>query len=355
MLLAAASPVRANFISRFMNPVLELDRLNDRLHGRMLDFTYNHGTDRRIWSAALCEKRDLYVYLPPCYDPRQQYPLAIYMHGFGQDEHSFLQFVEVFDKAIACGRLPPIIVAVPDGSIRGRPALLNAGSFYVNSRAGRFEDFVMQDVWTFMHERFPIRPEREAHALLGGSMGGFGAYNLGIKYRQNVAIVAGVLPPLNLRYLDCNGRYFTNFDPYCFGWREELHPKAPIARFYGGLLTIRERRLTDPLFGRSPDALSRIAYENPAEMITTYDLKPGELEMFAGYGGRDEFNIDAQVESFLYLAKCRGLTVTSVCLPNGRHNTETGKKLLPYLFTWMAPRIAPYAPPCLCAPVAVEP
>ena len=94
--------------------------------------------------------------------------------------------------------------------------------------------------------------------------------------------------------------------------------------------------------------------ENPAEMITTYDVKPGELEMFVGYGERDEFNIDAQVESFVYLAKCRGLCVTSVSLPRGHHNVETGKKLVPYMLAWIAPRLAPYAPPCPCAPQTVQ-
>ena len=49
-------------------------RVNRQLHGRVLDYTANHGQDRRIYSPALCQKRDLYVYLPPCYDPCKQYP-----------------------------------------------------------------------------------------------------------------------------------------------------------------------------------------------------------------------------------------------------------------------------------------
>ena len=176
-------------------------------------------------------------------------------------------------------------------------------------------------------------------------MGGFGAFNLGIKYRDRVGVVAGVLPPLNLRYLDCRGRYFAPFDPTCIGWRQELNPFGAIGRFAGGLLVVRERRMIDPLYGRSRDAIGNVARENPTEMLETFDLKPGELEMFVGYAGRDEFNLDAQAESFLYFAKCRGLTVTAVWVPNGRHNTETGKKMIPALTDWLSPRLAPYAPP----------
>ena len=61
-----------------------LRRTNHKLAGEVLDYTKNHGQDNRIWSNALCEKRDLYVYLPPCYDHRKAYPLVIWLHGSGQ-------------------------------------------------------------------------------------------------------------------------------------------------------------------------------------------------------------------------------------------------------------------------------
>src|SRR5262245_992968 len=67
----------------------KLNRVNRRLHGQLLDFTKNHGADRRFWSESLCQKRDLYVYLPPGFDPNQLYPLVIWLHGFAQDEGSF--------------------------------------------------------------------------------------------------------------------------------------------------------------------------------------------------------------------------------------------------------------------------
>src|SRR5207245_7915585 len=65
---------------------VKLDRLNGRIHGQVLDFTHNHGADRRIYSAALDDRRDLYVYLPPGYDPCRRYPVMIALHGIVQDE-----------------------------------------------------------------------------------------------------------------------------------------------------------------------------------------------------------------------------------------------------------------------------
>jgi S-formylglutathione hydrolase FrmB len=321
-----------------------LNRVNRRLHGQLLDFTRNHGADRRLWSEALCGRRDLYVYLPPGFDSSQQYPLVIWLHGFAQDEQSFRDdVVERLDTAMACGKLPPAIVACPDGSINGRPCLKSDGSFYINTRAGRFEDWVMTDVWNFMMENFPIRPEREAHVLAGASMGGGSAYNLGIKYRDRVKIVFGIFPPLNARWLDCHGRYRANFDACCWDWQREIRRWMIVGRFYGVVL-VRVKDIIGPLYDRKDDILSAVIRENPIEMLEAYDVQPGELSMYIAYGGRDEFNIDAQVESFLYVARQRGLCVGVAYDRRGKHNLATALRLMPSVFEWLAPQLAPYSP-----------
>ena len=323
----------------------KLNRVNRKLHGQLLDFTHNHGADRRIWSEALCQKRDLYVYLPPGFDPAKRYPLVIWLHGFAQDETSFRDdVIDRLDAAMACGRLPPAIVAAPDGSLDGHACVRQAGSFFINTpKGGRFEDFIMQDVWNFVMANFPIRPEREAHVIAGASMGGGAAFNLAIKYRDRVKIVFGIFPPLNARWVDCHGHYRGNFDPDCWGWQEQIRPWMVVGRFYG-IVTVRVKHIIGPLYYRGEDVLSHVIEENPAEMIEAYDLKDGELCMYVAYGGRDQFNIDAQVESFLYLARQRGLTVGVGYDPRGRHDMATAIRLMPGLFAWLQPLLAPYCP-----------
>ena len=41
-----------------------------------------------------------------------------------------------------------------------------------------------------------------------------------------------------------------------------------------------------------------MAENNPIEMLDSYEVRPGELAMFVGYGGHDEFNIDAFLEQY---------------------------------------------------------
>jgi S-formylglutathione hydrolase FrmB len=343
-LLVGLAPAAANHLPR----PFELERLNRRLGGQVVDYTRHHRGDHRIWSEALGEKREMYVYLPPHYDPQKRYPLIIWLHGFAQDEHSFLEYaVEPLDRAIVCGKLPPAIVAAPDGSLSGRAGItfLSPGSFFVNSKAGRFEDFLMVDVWNFLHEHYPIRPEREAHVMAGVSMGGGAAFHAAIKHRDRVGVVVGFMPPLNTRWVDCHGRYRSHFDPDCWGWRTDFsNGHEVVGRFYG-VVSIRLKRLFDPLYDRDdPASVAQISEENPVEMLERLDVKPGELSMCVAYGCKDQFNLAAQVESFLYVARERGLCVRVCRDPEGKHDFPTAKRLFPCVLKWLAPLLEPYAP-----------
>jgi S-formylglutathione hydrolase FrmB len=334
---ARAHPLRAYFL---------LDRVNRRLAGHVDDYTHNHGADRRLWSPALGQCRDLYVYTPPGFDPHRRYPLMLWLHGFAQDEYSFLaDVIEPLDRAIAKGRLPPVIIAAPDGSLTGNPCLLTAGSFFLNTPAGAFEDYLMVDVWDFVLGHYPIRPERGAHVVAGVSMGGGAAYNKAFKYSDRFGVVLGVFPPLNVRWQDCHGRWNGPFDPDCWGWRTDYeHGRAVVGRFYG-VVTVRLRNVLYPLYGRHyPDVADEIARENPIEMLDLYQVHDGLLAMYIAYAGRDQFNIGAQVESFLYVARQRGIGVTVGYDPHGRHDLPTALRLMPDALAWLAAQLAPYPP-----------
>ena len=317
-----------------------------RFAGQLLDFTNNHGADRRLFSAALHEKRDLYVYLPPGFDPKKRYPFILFLHGMDQDEKGALENgLPQIDAAMACGQLPPAIIAIPDGSIRGRPALFFSHSAFLNSRAGDFEDYLFDDVYDFVRRSFPLRPEREAHVLAGVSLGGGSAFHHAIGRRHQFGVVVGIFPPLNLRWVGSHGRYFANFDPDSWGWREHYHlGLRPVGKFFGGLVTIPLRRVVHPLYGSGNQVIPQMSRDNPIEMLDAHDLRPGELDMLIAYGGRDQFNIDAQVESFLYRSSERGLTVHVLYDPRGGHNAATAVRFLPGVLEWLAPRLERFHP-----------
>jgi pimeloyl-ACP methyl ester carboxylesterase len=335
LLLLTCAQAEANPLRNL--PVLR--RTSRQLAGQVLDFTHNHGEDNRLWSPSLCAKRDMYVYLPPCYDPKKSYPLVLWLHGIGEDEVSFLKEVIVpLDQAISCGKLPPLIIAAPDGSIHGLACYFTIGSFFVNSKAGAFEDYLMCDVWNFMHENYPIRPERDAHIIAGVSMGGGAAYAKAFKYRERFGIIIGIAPPLNTRWESDRGRYSDDFDPDHWSFRTDFsRGREVVARFTG--IPVRVRQITRPLYGRDPDYLE-VAADNPLELMVGRDIKPGEFSMYIAYGGRDQFNVDAQVESFLYVARQRGIHPHVDYSPEGRHDRETALSFLPSLLDWLEPQLA---------------
>src|SRR5262249_2062740 len=247
-----------------------------RLKGKLVDQTGNHGQDHRIWSRSLHQWRDLYVYLPPGYDPCEKYPIVIYLHPFAFDERSFLRIVPHIDEAIACGKLPPMIIAAPDGSLDGCGCLDRPGSFFLNSNAGPYEDFILQDVWDHMCKHYPIRPERNAHVLAGISMGGFAAFNLGIRHRNAFGIVAGIHAPLNLRWADVDGNPRAKFDPRRWGWRTGFdNPHEVLASLAGGAAKIRMGQVLRPVFGDGDDALLGVAANNALELVISTGLRNG--------------------------------------------------------------------------------
>src|SRR6185436_2619628 len=126
-------------------------------------------------------------------------------------------------------------------------------------------------------------------------------------------------------------------------WRRDMRRWETIARLGVGRWTLID--FVGPGVGVTEEALIEISREHPIEMIDRTCLRNGELSMFVGYGSADEFNLDAQIESFLYLCKFRGLGIAVSFVPDGGHNFETARKIMPDLLAWLAPQIEPYSPP----------
>lgn len=320
----------------------ELKRFNSTLQGQVQDFTRNHGKDHRFYSPALGTKRDMYVYVPPGYDGVKKYPVVVWLHGFSQDEKDTKSLAKKFDEAVVCGQIPPMIIACPDGTFKGKPSANNSGSFYLNGVRGNYEDYLI-DVWNFLQCNFAIRPEREAHVLAGASMGGTSAFNLGFKYREIFGVIVGIMPLLNLRYADCHGNRKAPFDPCCIGWVDKYRPMTMAGRLLI-VIPVRYGKAMRPVFGNRKQVEGRLLSENPVEMLDLYDIQPGEFKMFIAYTARDQFNGDDMAKSFLHFAGLRGIGAEASVNPKGRHNRKTGMSFFDSFAEWLTPVLQPYVP-----------
>jgi S-formylglutathione hydrolase FrmB len=317
-----------------------VDRLNALLAGRLLDFTHNHGQDNRRYSFLLRQPRDLYVYLPPGYSEWQSYPLVLWLHGAFGDEHVFLDQgqLEYLDELIRRGCAPPIIVACPDGTYCGENQLGAEHSLYLNGAGGLVQDHLLREVLPFLTASFSVAAERERHALIGISAGGAGAMNLLLKHPEFFGAAATIAGAVNLRYSNVQGDYLADFDPAAFRWKTAYDPDEVIAQYWGGLISIRADRFIGPVFGGGPEVVPRVMQENPADLLF---LRPPPMEtpILLCYGGRDQFNMDAQGASFAWLAQSQGVAVEVRYDSQGDHTGDYFVRAQRQTWRWLAKRL----------------
>jgi S-formylglutathione hydrolase FrmB len=313
----------------------DLDKLNQSLAGRVEDFTHNHGHDNRISSSILDQKRDLYVYVPPGYDSTVSYPLVLWLHGAFVDEHSFLTSgnVEGLDRMIASGRCPPMIVACPDGTYSGHNWRLSKHSMYVNGEGGAVEDHILQEVIPFLLSHYSINTCRDFHGIVGISAGGGGAMSLALRHRDFFGAAGSTSGLLNLRYDTISGDHFAPFSPETYRWKTTYEPWQVGAKF--GLLHIHARFLVKPIFGHDPGVIERVKSVNPADLLESTDLRPGQLHMYVRYGDQDEINCDGQGASFVWLADQRGVAVDVECVAGAKHSETFFRESTGLMYLWM--------------------
>lgn len=317
-----------------------LDRLNRRLAGHVMDHTKNHGQSAGIPSKILGECRDVYVYLPPGYDPALAYPMVLWVHGAFGDEASFLLNRDLIgiDRMIRDGDYPPVIVVCADATYEGVNRLRAKHSFLVNGQGGRFEDFVLLELIPFLLANYAISLDRQAHAIGGMSAGAFAALSLAMKHPEFFSKVAALSGPINMRYWNTKNRYFAPFRPETYRWAESYRPKMVVGA-YLGFIRLRAAGLIEPVFGPPECLLANVAKSNPADLLFTRPLAPGELEIYVNYCSHDNFNFDAQSESFAWLAEQVGVPVELVRDNLAWHKIPYFRRSERLAFEWLKPRL----------------
>lgn len=124
--------------------------------------------EARFQAKHLGKMSSLYVLLPEGAGP---FPVLYLLHGLSDDHTGWIRRTSVeryMDNV-------PMIVVMPDGH----------RSFYINDgRPGGnpYEDHIIKDVVGFVDETFRTIPQRQARAVAGLSMGGYGSMMLALRH-----------------------------------------------------------------------------------------------------------------------------------------------------------------------------
>jgi S-formylglutathione hydrolase FrmB len=123
------------------------------------------------------------VMLPSSYEAgatgsSKAYPVLYFLHGLGDNEQSLFNsggwgLIEDLRKQHKIGNF---LIVAPEGM----------RSFYINSADGklRYSDFFLGEFIPFIETKYPVRRERQARAVTGLSMGGYGALRLAFAHPE---------------------------------------------------------------------------------------------------------------------------------------------------------------------------
>jgi len=142
--------------------------------------------------------RKVLVYLPPSYrrEPTRRYPVLYLLHGATSTPEEWLSGVyqgmnlqTSLDSLTATAAVPEFIVAMPDAN--------NAlgADWYTNSPVtGNWQDFVVHDLVGHIDRHYRTDAKRSRRALVGHSMGGFGALAIGFEHPTVFSLIYAISP-----------------------------------------------------------------------------------------------------------------------------------------------------------------
>ena len=139
---------------------------------------------------------DMYyeIVLPPSYEsnPDSTYPSIYFLHGFGLDYSWYGSVVSVFEDMMVSGEIRESILIKPDGFV-----IPYLGSMYTNSDYnGQFEDYIVQDLISHIDGSYNTIDNSSYRAIMGHSMGGYGAVKLSIKFPELFQVAASHSGPV---------------------------------------------------------------------------------------------------------------------------------------------------------------
>jgi S-formylglutathione hydrolase FrmB len=143
-------------------------------------------TDATFRSAALGRDMPYRVVMPSSVSAGQKLPVVYLLHGGGGGYRDWTNYSDVAKFAES-----GLILVMPEGG----------SSYYTNSAEhpeDRYEDYIVKDMISEVESRYPAAPGRENRAIVGVSMGGYGAVKIVLKHPELFAFAGGISPAVDV-------------------------------------------------------------------------------------------------------------------------------------------------------------
>ena len=223
----------------------------------------------RYTSTALRRRASFFVYLPPGYvaGGAHRYPVLYLLHGDDQLADAWQQFglTDTLDTVIRSGKLQPLIAVIEQGARRTEN--------WRNIGANRYEDYVME-TQQLADRMLPTIADRRARAIIGFSMGGYGAMHIALRHLDAFSVVESWLG------------FFNNLDGELRADAPQLHSQPLTAFVYGAASdTIADPSENGPWAAqlRAAGATAQSAVYKGEHDFTTLRAHLRHMLIFAGH------------------------------------------------------------------------
>lgn len=233
------------------------------------NFTERYNANLKFYSATLHREVSYSVLLPENYsaDKNTQYGVVYLLHGWGGDQSSWgpssMNIQSIIDLKTKSGQVRSLIYIMPQGF----------NSYYCNRYDGQFAymDMFAKELVPHIDSRFRTTAKASERAVVGFSMGGFGALTLAIQHKELFGVCVGLSPSLNT-----DEQYKTLSSD---GWNLQW------GSIFGGYGTSGESRITS--YYRSQCPLHLFADKAASDFDNTYffiDCGDDEERLSVGNG-----------------------------------------------------------------------
>lgn len=290
---------------------------------------------KKVDSPSLGVTKEVVVYEPAGYgaDPAKKWPVYYFLHGLGGDETNWTKGGHLDEVADRLG--VQAIIVMPDGD----------DSFYVDSvspgnydeclktgeglffpvqplstkcvRTPRYEAWITKDLIAWTDATYHTIASKEGRAIVGLSMGGFGALQLGMRHKDLYAAAAS--------HSGVDALLYKGPFPYVPGkvelFTQVAEPDDMIVKWL-----VR-------LFGKD---IANWRAHDPAYLVN--ELSPGELALYLDCGTEDMFKLDNGARYLHDLLDAKKIPHTFYIGP-GRHDFSFWTPRLPETFKFLAANV----------------
>lgn len=156
-----------------------------------------HGAVTLHWydSKASGSRRRVHVYTPPGYgkDPERKYPVLYLLHGSGDNDSHWMHIGRanvIADNLIADEKAVPMLIVMPDGHVRERPAGPIDEKVRMEIRQA-FEKDLLESVVPLVESNYRVKTDAANRGITGLSMGSAQSLAVGLGHPDKFAWVGG--------------------------------------------------------------------------------------------------------------------------------------------------------------------